>query len=111
MDAGAACTDMAEDRLAEYVVLKYRWEEQPNTVNPNNRDVGRLDRAERGREGSLKIPAGKLPALGLDFYWLYSLFLSLDKDEFDVMFSSTARWTQLHGEALHRRCYNRTVCS
>lgn len=78
-------------------------QEQPNTVNPNNPDVERLDRAERAREGSVKIPAGKLPALGLDFCWLYSLFLSLDKDEFDVMFSSMARWTQLHGEALHRQ--------
>lgn len=86
-------------------------QEQPNTVNPNNPGVERLDRAERGREGSVKIPAGKLPALGLDFCWLYSLFLSPDKDEFDVMFSSTARWTQLHGEALHRRCYIVEQCA
>lgn len=62
-----------------------------------------LTEQREAREGSVKIPAGRLPALGLDFCWLYSLFLSLDKDEFDVMFSGTARWTRLHGETLHRQ--------
>lgn len=60
---------------------------------------------------TVKICAGQL-ALHY-FSSLLAIFIisvwGIDEDEFDVMFNGTARWPQLHIDALHRHGFNGRV--